>query len=613
MVIACIAGLALGAGMLGGCTSPLQNKVDRDLRRSVRESAERELVEAKDSPEPVRLEREDRVRNLGIKPEVMGELEAMGGVQSYAGKDLPLGVNLFGKQQKVVRVTLERAISTAIKNNLNVEFARLGPAINQQQLIAAEAAFDWVLFANPQVSLTNQPRSASAFGSPPNPATTTTEDKRDIYEVTAGVRKPLIAGGQLSLQTEVQYSESRTRNLFVSPDPTRETNFVIQLDQPLLRGFGSDTALAQVRLARNAELDEIQQLKATLLTNVNDVEGSYWALARARIDLLILQRLQERGEEVLNVLRNREGFDANPAAVSDAAAAVEQRRTDVIRGQRVLREASDRLKLLMNDPDLPVGSETLVLAADMPVDQSLEFSLVDAVNNAIANRPEIQRAVLSMDNTSIRQGVADNGRLPRLDLRALTRFSGLSDGYGKAYEQLQDADFVDYQIGLTFEQPLGNRGAEAVFKQRRLERVQAVVAYRNTIDGVVNEVKSALRDIQTNYALIEQTRTQRIAAAEAVRTLLVQEQNIQGMNPEFLNLKLDRQQRLAAAEQSEIQSLIEFNTAIARLYTATGTALERNRIQFTVPSVKQDRRTSELFPDYPLEPRRATREEIRRR
>lgn len=579
----------------------------------MRESAEREIVEARDAPDLVRIDREDRVRNLGIKPENMGELEAMSGVESYAGKELPLGQNLFGKQQKVVRVTLERVISSTVKNNLNVEFARLGPAISQQQLIAAEAAFDWVLFANPQVSLTNQPRSASAFGSAPNPATTSTEDKRDVYEVTAGVRKPLIAGGQLSLQTELQYADSRTRNLFVSPDPTKETNFVIQLDQPLLRGFGSDTALAQVRLSRNAELDQIQQLKATLLSNVNDAEAAYWALVRARIDLLILQRLLERGEEIVQVMRDRQVFDTKPALFSNASSAVEQRRTDVIRAQRVLREASDRLKKQMNDPDLPVGSETLVLPADAPADQSLEFSLVDAVNSALSNRPEVQRAVLSIDNTSIRQGVADNARLPRLDLRALTRFSGLGASYPEAYEEIQDADFVDYQIGLTFEQPLGNRAAEATFKQRRIERMQAVVAYRNTVQGVVAEVKSALRDIQTNYVLIAQTRAQRIAAAEDVRTILVEEQNLQGLTPEFLNLKLQRQQALAAAEQSEIQALVEFNTSVARLYAATGTALERNRILFTAPAVKQDRRTNDLFPDYPLEPRRPTLEEIQRR
>ena len=604
-------GVAMSVGILmlaGACSSPLQNKADRDLRRSIRESSERELVEAEAMPEVQRLTRESRVEALGIKPEDMEELRTMAGPASYAGANLPLGDNLFGQRQKVVRVTLERAISSTVRNNLNVEFARLAPAIDQQQLIAAEAAFDWVFFAAPQFSNTDEPRT-STFGSNVFTNNTTT------WEATVGVRKPLIAGGQLAMQTEIQYLENNTRGINQVPDPARTANFVIQLDQPLLRGFGTDTVLAQVRLARNAELDSIQQLKGTLLTSVNDAEAAYWALVRAASDVLVLQRLLERGEDVLDALKKRQKF-TKPSAISNAAAAVESRRANVIRAQRTLRDASDRLKTIMNDPDLTVGSEIMVLPQDRPVDQSIDFSLVDSINTAIANRPEVQRAVLSLDNTSIRQVVADNGRLPRLDLRALTRFNGQNDageGFSDTYGDIAEAQFVDYQIGLNFEQAIGNRAAEATFRQRRLERMQATIAYRNTLQGVVAEVKSALRDISTNYVLIEQTKATRIAAAEDLRTLLVDERTIQAITPEFLNLKLQRQEALAGAEQQEVATLADYNTSMARLYTATGTSLERNKIQFRVPPVKQAPQTTNLFPDFPLEPRHPSLEQIEQR
>lgn len=606
--IAATAGSVLTLLTVGACSSPLQNKADRDLRRSIRESSERELVEAEASPDIQRLTRESRVEALGIKPEDMEELTAMAGPASYAGAALPLGNNLFGQKQKVVRITLERVISSTVRNNLNVEFARLAPAIEQQQLIAAEAAFDWIFFAAPQYSNTDEPRT-STFGS------NVFSNQTDTYEVTMGVRKPLIAGGQLSMQTEIQYQENNSPGINQLPNPAKTANFVIQLDQPLLRGFGTDTVLAQVRLARNTELDSIQQLKATLLQNVNDAEASYWALVRAASDVLVLQRLLERGEEVLDALKRRQAF-TKPSAISNAAAAVESRRANVIRAQRTLRDASNRLKTLMNDPDLTVGSEILVLPQDRPVDQAIDFSLMDAINSGIANRPEVQRAVLSLDNTSIRQVVADNGRLPRLDLRALTRFNGQNDpgqGFGDTYGDIAEAQFVDYQLALNFEQPIGNRGPEALFRQRRLERMQATIAYRNTIQGVVAEVKSALDDIRTNYILIEQTKATRIAAAEDLRTLLADERTIQAITPEFLNLKLQRQEALAGAEQQEVATLSDYNTSMARLYTATGTALERNKIQFRAPPVKQSPKTSDLFPDFPLEPRRPTLEQIEQR
>ncbi len=604
-----VLGAALAAGGLvwvSGCASPFEDKQDRDLRRAVRLSAERELAEARESPEVQRVVRENRVERLNLKPEILEQLEKMAGPASYAGSDLPLGPNLYGKAQKVVRVTLERAVTGAVQHNLNVEFARLAPAVSQQQYVAADAAFDWVLFASTQYNSTNQPRTQSSLSG-------ITTDEREIWDSTVGLRKPLIAGGTFTLQSEFQNTATKTDNLTTSPNPAREANFVIQVDQPLLRGFGSDNTLAQVRLARNAELDSIAQLKSTLLQNVNDTEGAYWGLVRARWDLAILQRLMSKGEEVLTTLRSRKEYDARPATISNAASAVESRRADVIRGQRVLRDASDRLKVLMNDPEFPIGSETLLLPADGPIDQAVEFSLVDAVNAALAGRPEIQRALISVDNTSIRQIVADNGRMPRLDLRALTRFNGLGNHVGTPYSQIGEARFVDYQIGLNFEQPLGNRAAESLYRQRRLERMQATIAYRNTIQGIVADVKTSLRDVQANYILIDATRSSRIAAAEDLRTLLVEQETIGTLSPENLNLKLQRQQALAASEQQEISALVDYNTALARLYTATGTALERNKIQFSVPNSRVDRRTSDLFPDFPLEPERPTAAEILRK
>lgn len=599
------AGCAAGLMLLTGCASPLGDKKDQDLRRAVRESAAREIAEAKDNSDPVKLVRENRIEQLRIKPEVLKQLETIAGPISYVDANLPTGRNLYGRPVKTARLTMERAIQSAVQRNLNVEFARLGPAINQQQVVAAEAAFDWVFFTNAQYQSTDQPRTSTSFSS-------VTTDVRETSDITTGFRKPLIAGGQLSLQTQFTNTASKTQNLAVTPNPAREANFVVQFDQPLLRNFGSDVALAQVRLTRNAELDEIAQLKGTLLSNVNSTEEAYWNLVQAESDLRILQRLLERGEEVLKLLRDRAEFDAKPANLSNAAATVESRRADVIRAQRVLRDRSERLKVLINDPAFPVGSEVLLLGSDQPTEQPMEFSLVDCVNAALAARPEVQRAILSIDNTSIRQTVADNARLPRLDLRALTRFSGQGAEIGTPYSQIEEANFVDYQIGINFEQPIGNRAAEASYRQRRLERMQATIAYANTVQGIVNDLKTALYDVVTNFTLIEQTKAARIAAAEDLRTLLIEQEVLTGLTPEQLNLRLQRQQQLAGAEQQEIESMLNYNTALARLYTAMGTGLDRNRIRFGAPPVKVESKTSEIFPDYPLEPRRKAIDDLRR-
>ncbi|HHN78042.1 MAG TPA: TolC family protein, partial [Phycisphaerales bacterium] len=261
----------------------------------------------------------------------------------------------------------------------------------------------------------------------------------------------------------------------------------------------------------------------------------------------------------------------------------------VLKAQRALRRASDRLKLLMNDPTLPVGSERLLLPTDDALDEPLAYSLVDEIETAIEHRPEVDTALLDIDDASIRSVVAENGVLPRLDLRVQAAMRGLEEYAGRAYGEIAQNEFLDdFLVGLFFEQPVGNRGPEAEYRRRRLERMRSVIAYRRVVQGIVLEVKNALDDVVTNYRLIDQARAGRIAAAESVRTLLVEKKLTNtGYTVERLNVELTRQDALAAAERAEVRALIDYNTAIARLHRATGTTLERNRINFVVPDTNQ--------------------------
>lgn len=572
---------ALVAVLAGGCTSPLAVQGERDLRRSVLESVRRELSEAQQRPMMQVTAREPGVERLHISPELLPDLERMAGPQSYDRSAFPMGDDLLGQAQVRVPITLERAIRTAAMHNLEVEFARLQPAIAEAQVVAAQAAFDGTFFSNIDWANLDQGRTqtrqgAQVFGTP--------SDQRQTATSATGLRRPLTSGGQLTFQQDLNYSDLNSEGQSQSPNPAIDLAWTLRLDQPLLRNFGSDVALAQVRLSRNAERDAILRLKADLLRVVTETERAYWQLVQAQRDLLILQRLYERGiatrDEVIN--RFHVIGDVTTAQVADARARVERRAADVLRAQQTLRAASDALKIRMNDPELPIGGEVLLVPVDDALDAPVSFSLADVLITAIRSRPEMYQAILSIDNTSIRQQVADNARLPRLDLRLQTRIAGLQNDVGEAYEDLADRAFIDYLVGIQFEQPIGNRAAEANYRQRRLERMQATIAYRNTVQQIVLEVKRALRNVVTNYQLIEQTRVSRIAEAENLRSFEA-ESIVRARTPELLDLEFRRQEALAAAEQAEVGALIEYNAALAQLYAAMGTALEHNNILFEVP------------------------------
>lgn len=574
----------IAALSLAGCSSPLQDRAEQELRRAAIDAARRELADAEGYPETRITERAGGIDRLGIKPELLAELAREAGPAAYDPARMPLEKNLYGRESRVVHVSLERAVRTAIEHNLAVQFARIAPAITEAQVLAAESAFDWTLFSSVDWSATDQPRVASSTGTTP---LSVAFDQQQNIATQIGLRRPLRTGGRFTVQQNFNYTDNETRGLFTNPDPANTLALALQFEQPLLRGFGTDVAEAEVRLARNAERDSVAQARLELLRQVSDVERTYWELAQAQRNILVLRRLLERGEATRDRLETRQNMDASPSQRAAAKARVEERIGQIIRAELVLRQTSDRLKALMSDPELSVGAEVIVLPADDLIDEPISYNLLDAVTSAIRTRPEVERALLAIDDTSVRALVADNARLPQLDLRLQARLNSLRDDVASSYDYIFNGQFIDYLIGLNFEYAIGNRRAEADFRRRRLERMQATIAYRRAVQDVTLEVKAALESVVSYYRLLAHTAATRVAAAEELRALQVEQTLKLGLTAEGLNLELTRQEALAAREQDEIVALVEYNRAIASLHQAMGTALERNRIRFVVPEASE--------------------------
>lgn len=577
----CLASAGLALALAAGCRGPMDTDTDRHLRLIVADSVRRELEESQNHPAPRELTRESTEDELQLSAERLNELNEISGPDAYDvdNSEMQLQENLFGEPQRLVEIGLERAVRTALENNLNLQFARLSPAVRSAELVQAEAAFDWNLFVNTDYAVTDNPQ-VRTFASLPNVT------YQDLWSAEMGLQRNLTTGGTLTLDQEFSQLEDRRDNAGV-PNSAERARISADLTQPLLRNAGSEVAMSEVRIRENAERSSVAELKGNTIELVRQVEEAYWRLFQAQQELLIQQRLVQRGIEIREQVRERRLLDATPAQIADAGRAVEDRRTDLLTAQTNLRVASRRLKALMNDPELTVGGEVLLLPSDRAIDEPIAFSLLDALQTAVDNRPEIDQAMLSIDDTSIRRLVAENGELPRLDLRLQAAVNGLDSGLGSAYTQALEGTYLEYLVGLAFEQPLGNRGALALSRQRRLERMQSVISFRNTMQQITLEMKDSLDQLSLNYRLIEQSKVARMAAAEVLRALLVEKELVQGYTVERLDLELNRQEDLAQQERSEVSALAEYNIAIANFYASMGTLLQRNGIDFVAPNPDQ--------------------------
>jgi outer membrane protein TolC len=579
--IRCAVGLSLAGVVPIACQSPLASSADERLSDAaepiLRASSERQLAQvAPGSARSIGPVETDVDRMLAPRRD---ELLATGPQSAALGNTVAGTVPLTGETPQRVVLSLRAAVLSAVRNNLNAETARLEQAITAADVTRAEAAFDWVLGAGAGFERVDQPGIGVLF-----PGSTTTvipnvTNQRN-WSFDAGIGRTLDSGGRVSLSAASSRIDNLGSNLFV-PDPAWQSAVTLGLSQPLLRGFGSDVARAEVRLAENRDRLAQEAMRGELLSVVARAEQAYWALVSARARLVSAEWLVTVGEEVRDVLAKRREFDATLAQYANAVATVEARKALVIEARRSLSEAGNRLKAIINDPELPVGGEVDVVPADAPSDAPFVADLRKSIETALANAPSVQQALIAIESAGIGVTVADNARLPQLDLNANIAWFGLRDDFGDSYGDIADGDFVNYVAGLRFSQALGNRAADSTYREARLRRSQAVVAYDRAVQSTVLAVKNALTDCVAYRELAEQNRTFRLAQAENLRALLVDERTLAALTPEFLQLKFQLQNGLALAEDQYFASLVGYQNALAALAEAMGTGLEANQIEFT--------------------------------
>src|SRR5262249_18433355 len=152
-----------------------------------------------------------------------------------------------------------------------------------------------------------------------------------------------------------------------------------------------------------------------------------------------------------------------------------------IRSKSKVRELSDTIKRLMQDPEMPVTSGDLLLPADPSLEDPVHFNLADEIATALENRFELGQQQFRIDSAGVALEVAKNNLLPTLNLVGQAGLQGIGENFGNAWTEQTQHTGINYQVGLQFEIPIGNRAARAVYQRARLQQQQAIDQYRNLI------------------------------------------------------------------------------------------------------------------------------------
>lgn len=470
--------------------------------------------------------------------------------------------------QMIVELSLNEAIYRALANSLDIKVISYDTAIAREDIERAAAVFDYVLFSDASYRRTNRPLATSITGG----------NEAKVFPFQVGVRQLNPLGGQLALTYTTTRTETVPAGTF-NPDWTQNTAFT--LTQPLLRNAGLEFNLAQLRVARVNEQIALSQFHGRVLDVITQTETIYWQLVLARQNLSIAERLLERTIQTRDQVRARGELDANRVQITQTEAAVESRRAILIRARKTIKDVQDQLARLMADSSITLLGDYLIIPTTPPSRTQLNVDRADQIAASLKYAPELEQARLAISVSDINVRVSENQTLPKIDLVAGVGVNGEDNSFGSSFSQMGKFSFVDYNAGLQFEYPFGNRQAEASLRRSKLDRYKSVAILQNTADQVAVNVNSFVREIETTWQEMAAQRAAVIASQANLQAIEDRERFRAALTPEFLQLKLQAQESVATSESAELQATVNFNVAQANLGRSTGTALHTSGVKIT--------------------------------
>jgi outer membrane protein TolC len=483
------------------------------------------------------------------------------------------------KNSRIVRLVDSTGVSAGPVTGYDVD-------ANKARINQALAAFDTSFNANFITTRYRQPPEA-IFG--PGLAIPTL---RDQMTYGAGFTKPLITGGQATL-----FYDPAPSYLFLplgngtNFNPLQIAATTMAFHQPLLRGFGVDVNSAPIQIAQIQAEQSAWDFKKEVLQTCRNIADAYWELHAARVALKAVGDVLPLLEEAHDL--QQKAYEAGRSIYADVAKAQSQLYT--YRQQRAallsrVMAAELRLRNLMG---LPPADGWNLIPTTRPDTVLGEIDTVLALDEALANQPDIVRQRL---NIAIRQKqllVAQNGLLPQLDFDALYRMNGLGENLGAALGQMYSNAYADWQMGATFSVPLGRRQAQANLRATELTFARERAMFEQARFTTAQQLADVFRQIRLDYEQYQEAALRLKAADEWLSGTRLRYQHPlpvgDGQNWlfQFLNdyLLAVRARTDAAIDTATL--LASYNADLVRLEQVKGTLLYRYNIDFAYDPCRQ--------------------------
>lgn len=499
--------------------------------------------------------------------------------QTQEGQELPI-------EDNTVSLGLKNALVLGLKNNLDIAFQSYNPQIAETGIMRAESEFDTMLKSDFSKNRVRQQVGNVLAGGTAQPITV-----QDRYNWNTSVQKKFTPGtaAELKLNNENYKTDLSFQGLV----PQYRSELILSLTQPLLKDFGIDINTSLIKIANLNQQMSVEQFRSAVQETLYRIELFYWNLYFQNEDLKSKEISLKLAEDLLREIKIK--IDAGtlaPIEIYQAEQNVAARKEDIIVAKRRVQDAEDFLKAALNLYEKEKYWNVSIKPLDKPDLTQVHPNTEECIKVALEKRPDFIKTQLDLKASNIQVKYTKNKTLPRIDLVGSIGTSGLagrardtrgvfgpltgtqknpwSGHWDDVYDSLGSRDYYSYLIGLKLEIPLENKLAKSDYAQAKLQQAQAVTETKLKEVTIINEVRDAVREIETN---IQRLATARALLKSSQETLDAEKKKFDvGMSTE--RNVLDFQDRLQKAMSNMAMTEADYSRSLTNLLKVQGILIE---------------------------------------
>ena len=347
----------------------------------------------------------------------------------------------------------------------------------------------------------------------------------------------------------------------VSPFP-RTSDLRLVLTQPILRGFGPNTAFYDLRTSRRTREGQERQYELGRQRLAVDVARSYYQVIQQRQLMAVARQSLDRSESLRKASTARlEVGLVSKLDVYRAELQASQAEESMVRAEASLDSELERFRTLLGlAPSDPLQPEALVLPEDIADDVEPVEVLTQ---RALENRLDLRETRDEVGDARRTASLAKQNLLPQLDLNlGVTQF-GNGTTYGNAFHSADRRVNVYFSTSYPLER--SNEAASKAVAELDVSSRERTLRQRQL--DLEAEVRSAVRELQRIRKSIELQRKGVEVAEQQRRLATLRYQRGLASNFDVV----DAEGSLVVARSALVGLLTSYQVARIDLLRVTGT------------------------------------------